>query len=40
VWKLAAQKAKYILGCIKSRVPNREREQIVSLYSALMRLHL
>ncbi|KAJ7400378.1 hypothetical protein BTVI_106113 [Pitangus sulphuratus] len=37
---LSAQKAKRILGCIKSSVDSRSREGILSLYSALMRSHL
>jgi len=37
---LAAQKAKRGLGCIKSRVGSRLREVVLSLYSALVRLHM
>jgi len=36
---LAAQKAKYILGCIKSSMASRSREVILPLCSSLVRAH-
>ncbi|PKU32479.1 hypothetical protein llap_17218 [Limosa lapponica baueri] len=37
---LAAQKANRILGCIKSSTASRSQEVILTLFSALVRLHL
>ena len=41
-WKsaVAAQKANPVLGCIKSSVARRWREEILALYSALVSPHL
>ena len=38
--KLAAQKTNHILGCMKRSVASRLREAILSLCSALARLHI
>jgi len=37
---LTAQKAKCILGCIKRSVVSRSRDEVLPLYSALVRHHL
>ena len=37
---LAAQKANYVLGCIKRSMASRAKEVILPLCSALMRPHL
>lgn len=37
---LAARRATCILGCIKGGLASREREVIIPIYSALIRLHL
>ena len=37
---LAAQKANYILGCMKRNLTSRLREGILPLYSTLIRPHL
>jgi len=37
---LTAQKANYIMGCIKRSVASSSKEEILTLYSALVRSHL